>query len=185
MANALTGLIMGTQSAGQAFSAFGLQLLTSFIEMILEAVIYAEVAIPILTALGVLTGGATAAAGSGVTTVAVGGAIASVTAMAGASGMGFAEGGFTGPGGQYEPAGIVHRGEFVFSAPAVRAAGVGRLAAMHEGLTGGSGASSPGVKNTISLAILNDQSDVPNWARSQNGEAHIVDVVRRNYHKLA
>lgn len=30
-------------------------------------------------------------------------------------GSGFAEGGFTGNGGKYEPAGIVHKGEFVFS----------------------------------------------------------------------
>ena len=31
-------------------------------------------------------------------------------------GKGFADGGYTGPGGKYEPAGIVHRGEFVINA---------------------------------------------------------------------
>jgi len=36
-------------------------------------------------------------------------------ALAQSAGGGFAEGGFTGDGGKYEPAGIVHKGEFVFS----------------------------------------------------------------------
>lgn len=37
--------------------------------------------------------------------------------------LGFAAGGYTGPGGKYEPAGVVHRGEYVFDQAAVRAAG--------------------------------------------------------------
>jgi tape measure domain-containing protein len=36
-------------------------------------------------------------------------------ALAQSAGGGFAEGGFTGEGGKYEPAGVVHKGEFVFS----------------------------------------------------------------------
>ena len=36
---------------------------------------------------------------------------------------GWATGGFTGPGGKYEPAGIVHRGEYVMDQATVRAAG--------------------------------------------------------------
>lgn len=47
--------------------------------------------------------------------------------------LGFADGGWTGHGGRYEPAGIVHRGEFVMSAPAVRQIGVPALEALHEG----------------------------------------------------
>lgn len=45
--------------------------------------------------------------------------------------MRFDGGGYTGDGGRHEPAGIVHRGEYVFSAPATRAIGVDRLEAMH------------------------------------------------------
>lgn len=45
--------------------------------------------------------------------------------------LGFAEGGYTGAGGKYTPAGIVHAGEFVFSRAAVKAIGVQNLAAMH------------------------------------------------------
>jgi hypothetical protein len=52
--------------------------------------------------------------------------------------FGFADGGFTGAGGKYEPAGVVHRGEYVMSAAATRKLGVGNLEALHQGaLRGG------------------------------------------------
>lgn len=41
--------------------------------------------------------------------------------------LGFAEGGYTGPGGKYQPAGIVHRGEYVMPARTVQKLGVGTL----------------------------------------------------------
>lgn len=44
---------------------------------------------------------------------------------------GFAEGGYTGDGGKYQPAGIVHAGEFVISKEAVNNLGVGNLEALH------------------------------------------------------
>ncbi len=40
---------------------------------------------------------------------------------------GFARGGFTGPGGKYQPAGIVHAGEFVLRQEVVRQAGMRRM----------------------------------------------------------
>ncbi|MDB5541233.1 MAG: double-strand break repair rad50 ATPase, partial [Devosia sp.] len=42
-------------------------------------------------------------------------------------GTGFADGGYTGAGGKYAPAGVVHRGEFVFDAESVRRLGVNNL----------------------------------------------------------
>lgn len=45
--------------------------------------------------------------------------------------FGFAEGGYTGPGGKYQPAGVVHAGEYVFSADAVRRLGVRALDNLH------------------------------------------------------
>jgi hypothetical protein len=45
--------------------------------------------------------------------------------------LGFAEGGYTGAGGKYQPAGIVHAGEYVFSAETVKRLGAGNLDAMH------------------------------------------------------
>ena len=50
--------------------------------------------------------------------------------------FGFAAGGYTGPGGKYEPKGVVHGGEYVFSKEAVQKAGVGNLDAMHRNLKG-------------------------------------------------
>lgn len=45
--------------------------------------------------------------------------------------LGFSEGGFTGDGGKYEPAGVVHRGEYVMSAEATKRIGVDKLEALH------------------------------------------------------
>jgi len=45
--------------------------------------------------------------------------------------LGFADGGFTGRGGKYEPAGVVHRNEFVFSKAAVQRLGADNLDALH------------------------------------------------------
>lgn len=46
-------------------------------------------------------------------------------------GLGFASGGYTGQGGKFEPAGIVHRGEYVMSKAATDRIGVGNLEALH------------------------------------------------------
>jgi hypothetical protein len=51
--------------------------------------------------------------------------------------LGFARGGYTGPGGKHDPAGIVHRGEYVLSKTATDRLGVGNLDALHRAaLTG-------------------------------------------------
>jgi lambda family phage tail tape measure protein len=48
---------------------------------------------------------------------------------------GKAEGGYTGPGGKYEPAGVVHKGEIVWSqADIARAGGVGIVESMRLGM---------------------------------------------------
>ncbi|UXM92566.1 peptidoglycan DD-metalloendopeptidase family protein [Paenarthrobacter sp. JL.01a] len=49
---------------------------------------------------------------------------------------GFADGGYTGDGGKYQPAGIVHAGEFVFTKEQTSRAGVGNLYAMAKALSG-------------------------------------------------
>jgi len=46
--------------------------------------------------------------------------------------LGFAQGGYTGDGGQLEPAGIVHRGEFVMSKAATSRLGVQTLDRLHQ-----------------------------------------------------
>jgi len=47
------------------------------------------------------------------------------------SGKKFAEGGYTGEGSKYQPAGIVHAGEYVFSAQAVKRLGLTALDNLH------------------------------------------------------
>lgn len=50
-----------------------------------------------------------------------------------AIGGGFAEGGYTGTGGKYEPAGVVHRGEYVFDSTSTKQLGVPFLEALRQG----------------------------------------------------
>lgn len=59
-----------------------------------------------------------------------GGGDALTRALAGAGA--FSEGGFTGPGGKHQVAGLVHRGEFVLSKAAVARIGVPALEALHQ-----------------------------------------------------
>ena len=91
--------------------------------------------------------------------------------------FGFDEGGFTGNGGKNDPAGIVHRGEYVFSQDAVKAIGVENLEAMHNqlkgysngGLVGGSipPMRMPQIPTAASLRNMRD-------AKAQNTGVHIT-----------
>ncbi|HFE2776260.1 TPA: phage tail tape measure protein, partial [Escherichia coli] len=73
---------------------------------------------------GAVGGGASASGGTAI--------------QAAAAKLHFATGGFTGTGGKYEPAGIVHRGEFVFTKEATSRIGVGNLYRLMRGYaTGG------------------------------------------------
>lgn len=73
---------------------------------------------------------------------------ASVSMSIGAAGaslrMGYANGGYTGAGGKYDPAGVVHRGEFVMDARSTRAIGVNNLYSMMNAARGGRSAPSGG-----------------------------------------
>lgn len=46
---------------------------------------------------------------------------------------GFAAGGYTGPGGKYQPAGVVHKGEYVFDQASTNRIGVSQLEALRNG----------------------------------------------------
>lgn len=72
------------------------------------------------------------------------------------SAIGFAGGGYTGSGGKYEPAGVVHRGEFVFNKESTSRIGVGNLYRMMKGYAsggyvGGGSSSSVGVPFGVSV----------------------------------
>ncbi|UYW34483.1 phage tail length tape measure family protein [Methylorubrum extorquens] len=65
-----------------------------------------------------------------------GGNATGATIYASPAGPGFSTGGFTGPGGRLDPAGIVHRGEYVFDAASTARIGVGTLERLRAGLRG-------------------------------------------------
>lgn len=68
---------------------------------------------------------------------------------------GFANGGYTGAGGKYDPAGIVHKGEVVFSqADVARWGGVGNV----EALRTGKGFADGGVVDTKVLDMVNNKA---------------------------
>lgn len=79
----------------------------------------------------------------------------------------FASGGYTGPGGKNEPAGVVHKGEYVFSADATRKIGVGNLGSLARGYANGGyvGGSmpamtaGPGGKPSVHVNVENTISD--------------------------
>ena len=102
--------------------------------------------------------------------------VATVTAMAGINAVvtnakllanTFANGGYTGAGGKYEPAGIVHKGEYVFTQEDVNRIGLSNLEAMHN--------SENGVINNVSNVYNNGSSH-----ESNGGSVTIVNVVDPN-----
>lgn len=62
------------------------------------------------------------------------GLMASITSsITSAAAVGFASGGYTGPGSKYQPAGIVHKGEYVFDQASTNRIGVSQLEALRNG----------------------------------------------------
>ncbi|WP_426758805.1 phage tail length tape measure family protein [Klebsiella variicola] len=50
-----------------------------------------------------------------------------------AAAVGFSSGGYTGPGGKYQPAGVVHKGEYIFDQASTNRIGVSNLEALRNG----------------------------------------------------
>ncbi len=105
----LSGLITGTTTFSQALQS----MLNSLTDAALKAAFLGQGPLASLFGTAPATGNKTG----------VGGIFGAL--------FGFSSGGFTGAGGKYEPAGIVHRGEYVMSKEATRRIGVQNLEAMH------------------------------------------------------
>lgn len=56
-----------------------------------------------------------------------------MSSISSAAAVGFASGGYTGSGGKYQPAGIVHKGEYVFDQESTNRIGVSQLEALRNG----------------------------------------------------
>ncbi|EKY5157652.1 phage tail tape measure protein, partial [Escherichia coli] len=109
---------------------------------------------------GVVGGGVTASSGTAI--------------EAAAANFHFATGGFTGTGGKYEPAGIVHRGEFVFTKEATSRIGVGNLYRLMRGYAEGGyvgGAGSPAQMRRAEGINFNQNNHVVIQNDGINGQA--------------
>ena len=94
--------------------------------------------------------------------------------QAAAANFHFATGGFTGTGGKYEPAGIVHRGEFVFTKEATSRIGVGNLYRLMRGYAEGGyvgGAGSPAQMRRAEGINFNQNNHVVIQNDGPNGRA--------------
>ncbi|EFA1775273.1 phage tail tape measure protein [Escherichia coli] len=109
---------------------------------------------------GAFGGGASASSGTAI--------------QAAAANFHFAIGGFTGTGGKYEPAGIVHRGEFVFTKEATSRIGVGNLYRLMRGYAEGGyvgGAGSPAQMRRAEGINFNQNNHVVIQNDGTNGQA--------------
>lgn len=113
--------------------------------------------------------------------------IAAATTIAGLEALAaFDEGGYTGDGGRYDVAGLVHAGEFVFSAPAVDRIGLDNLTAMHDGRSGSAGGGGGGVQLApqVHVIVVNDRQEMINAIKSTAGENAVISHVNKNRNKM-
>jgi len=137
---------------------------------------------------------AAAASGASFGIAAIAG-LAALSALFAFAASSFAKGGYTGPGGKYEPAGIVHRGEYVLDAATVRTVGVASLDEIRRRkqlpgyFSGGLVAEAPQRAGTGSGAsrlpiIVDDRRTAQRAAALSDDEARIMDIVRNNRAEL-
>jgi type II secretory pathway pseudopilin PulG len=105
---------------------------------------------------------------------------------------GFAGGGYTGDGSKMQPAGIVHKGEYVFDKKATRRIGVRRLEALRSGLKGyaaggfvsggaRSGPVSVNAEPKVTVAIIDSEEKFGQFlATNPAAERGVMNIVNRN-----
>lgn len=103
---------------------------------------------------------------------------------------GFSDGGYTGDGGKYQPAGVVHKGEYVFDQAAVKAAGgPGAMEAMRRNLKGYANGGPVGISvpSVPSLRSMSAQSAgvVVNFNPVIDNRGASVEAVARQEKALA
>jgi len=126
----LVDAIMNTRSLGDVFGAVAKQILADLLSISVRQ----SIVEPLAAALFGGGGGGRPAGADGAGSD--GGGWLKKALGWGRSLFGFSEGGYTGDGGKHEPAGLVHKGEYVFSQEAVQRIGAARLDAMHKNLKG-------------------------------------------------
>lgn len=212
ISSGITGLIMGTQTWGQALMNIATSILTSIVGAIVQMgvrwvatqILMATVGKSIMLASVAATAPIAAAAAAIWATPATLATIASYGAAAAAApgfigtaqaivmtqsvlSAGFRDGGYTGAGAPDEVAGIVHRGEFVIPADAVNRIGLDTLEAMRAGETTGTAIpTSAGAPSpiTLNMGVFDNPARLNDWARSQEGRTVLVDIMRQHAHEV-
>lgn len=116
-----------------------------------------------------------------------------------ASAFGYADGGYTGAGGKYQPAGVVHRGEYVFDQETVNSIGLPALRFLHHmargtaapsmprlnyadgGLVNLPGSAAPQVNSSTKIVNHFDlDSALADYLNTRRGERAILNIIQRN-----
>ncbi|MFW3689807.1 phage tail length tape measure family protein [Klebsiella pneumoniae] len=77
-----------------------------------------------------------------------------------AAAVGFSSGGYTGPGGKYQPAGVVHKGEYIFDQASTNRIGVSNLEALRNGQPLDATLSKPGFGTGVQNVSSSQQTTV-------------------------
>ena len=214
ISSGLSGLLMKTQTLGQSlrgiWNGFVENAVSAFSKMIAEyavskAAMFAVDAAMAAKGLALSVAGAAksmvawipaaiaAVIGSGWAGLAL--AAAGTVAVMAALGS-FAEGGYTGAGGKYDAAGVVHRGEYVVPADVVSRMGVGYFDAIAAGAvtspgmmapatdSGGGIASMAGGGSSSIIMVDDSRTSIRKAMESTEGKRHIVRTVRGQSHRI-
>ncbi|WP_252493044.1 phage tail tape measure protein, partial [Escherichia coli] len=157
IAQNMTAMLTGAEADWRGFTRSVLSMMT---EILLKQAMVGIVGRIGSAIGGVVGGGVTASSGTAI--------------EAAAANFHFATGGFTGTGGKYEPAGIVHRGEFVFTKEATSRIGVGNLYRLMRGYAEGGyvgGAGSPAQMRRAEGINFNQNNHVVIQNDGINGQA--------------
>ncbi|ERB26697.1 phage tail tape measure protein [Escherichia coli] len=157
IAQNMAAMLTGSEQNWRGFTRSVLSMLT---EIFLK-----QAMVGIVGSIGSAIGGAFGGGASASTGTAI---------QAAAANFHFATGGFTGTGGKYEPAGIVHRGEFVFTKEATSRIGVGNLYRLMRGYAEGGyvgGAGSPAQMRRTEGINFNQNNHVVIQNDGSNGQA--------------
>ncbi|MCQ1749685.1 phage tail tape measure protein, partial [Escherichia coli] len=158
IAQNMAAMLTGSEQNWRGFTRSVLSMMT---EILLK-----QAMVGIVGRIGSAIGGAIGGAGASAPT--------GTAIQAAAANFHFATGGFTGTGGKYEPAGIVHRGEFVFTKEATSRIGVGNLYRLMRGYAEGGyvgGAGSPAQMRRAEGINFNQNNHVVIQNDGINGQA--------------
>jgi phage-related minor tail protein len=115
------------------------------------------------------------------------GLMASITSsITSAAAVGFASGGYTGPGGKYQPAGIVHKGEYVFDQASTNRIGVSQLEALRNGKPldatlgrSGFGTGVQNVSNSQQTTVIKPNINMPPISINGNPTNATIQLVKQ------